>query len=84
MGDPLVQRRVVEIGQIELARDRQRIGLVDAEAERRRQKEPRQREGADQGERQARAPSVLARDVGRQDAAAAAGRMRAPSTPGMN
>ena len=48
MRDPLMQRRMVEVGERELARDDQRIGFVLAEAERQHERETGEGKRGDQ------------------------------------
>ena len=77
-----MQRRMIEIGKRELAREDERVGFVVAEAERRGEDQPRRREGDDQREREARRGWRRASSFAgakRHEAA----RAFAPSTPGM-
>ena len=76
-----MQRRMIEIGEIEPPRDDDRVRLVEAEAERRGEGEPRQREDGDQGERAAASVFLDAGPRGGEVHEAA--RALAPSTPGM-
>ena len=52
MRDPLMERRMIEIGEVERARDRKRVALVDAGPERQREDEPGDQESCENGRRQ--------------------------------
>ncbi len=77
MRDPLMKRRVIEIGERQLAGNDDRIGLVAPQPERRHHREPGNRESADRGERElSRGPfSGLGLRLGHF--------ADSPSTPGM-
>ena len=59
MRDPLMKRGMIEIGQIEPARDHHRISFVDAEAEGIGERDAGQRKGENEAEREAAADRLL-------------------------
>jgi len=77
MRDPLMQRRMIEIGPTQAPRHRQRIGLVNAKIEREGEDDPRQGEAEDHRDRQG-GLAVCARRLGRRlRGGVADGRIRA-------
>jgi len=77
-----MERRVIEIGEVESPRHDNGVRFVVSGAERRGERQPRQREDGDQRQRPAAAIVLDAgRHVGEVHEAA---RALTPSTPGMN
>ena len=82
MGDPLMQRRMIEIGEVEPPRHDDGVGFVETGAERCGEGQPRQREDGDERQRAAAAIVLDARRrIGEVHEAA---RALTPSMPGMN